>query len=24
MGWKLQYEGKIIEKESDFNQKIKG
>ncbi|MCI4442928.1 MAG: DUF4230 domain-containing protein, partial [Lentimicrobium sp.] len=24
MGWKLQYEGKIIEKESDFNQKLKG
>ncbi|NDP27337.1 MAG: DUF4230 domain-containing protein [Flavobacterium sp.] len=24
MGWKLQYEGKVIEKESDFNQKIKG
>jgi lipopolysaccharide export LptBFGC system permease protein LptF len=24
MGWKLQYEGKIIEKESDFDQKIKG
>lgn len=23
MGWKLQYEGKIIEKESDFNQKLK-
>ena len=24
MGWKLQYEGKIIENESDFNQKVKG
>jgi len=24
MGWKLQYEGKIIENESDFNKKIKG
>jgi len=24
MGWKLQYEGKTIEKESDFNQKLKG
>jgi lipopolysaccharide export LptBFGC system permease protein LptF len=24
MGWKLQYEGKIIEKEADFNQKLKG
>ena len=24
MGWKLQYEGNIIEKESDFNQKLKG
>jgi lipopolysaccharide export LptBFGC system permease protein LptF len=24
MGWKLQYEGKIIEKESDFDKKIKG
>lgn len=24
MGWKLQYEGKVIEKEADFNQKIKG
>jgi lipopolysaccharide export LptBFGC system permease protein LptF len=24
MGWKLQYEGNIIENESDFNQKLKG
>jgi lipopolysaccharide export LptBFGC system permease protein LptF len=24
MGWKLQYEGKVISNESDFNQKIKG
>ncbi|QBN18632.1 DUF4230 domain-containing protein [Flavobacterium nackdongense] len=24
MGWKLQYDGQVIEKESDFNQKIKG
>lgn len=24
MGWKLQYEGNVIEQESDFNQKIKG
>jgi hypothetical protein len=24
MGWKLQYEGKVIENEADFNQKIKG
>ena len=24
MGWKLQYDGKVIEKEADFNQKIKG
>jgi len=24
MGWKLQYEGKVIENEIDFNQKIKG
>jgi lipopolysaccharide export LptBFGC system permease protein LptF len=24
MGWKLKYEGNIIEKEADFNQKIKG
>jgi len=24
MGWKLQYEGEIIEKESDFSQKLKG
>jgi len=24
MGWKLQYEGKVIEKEADFNQRIKG
>lgn len=24
MGWKLQYDGNVIEKESDFNQKIKG
>jgi lipopolysaccharide export LptBFGC system permease protein LptF len=24
MGWKLQYEGNVIEKESDFDQKIKG
>jgi lipopolysaccharide export LptBFGC system permease protein LptF len=24
MGWKLQYEGIIIENESDFNQKLKG
>lgn len=24
MGWKLQYEGNVIEKEADFNQKIKG
>jgi lipopolysaccharide export LptBFGC system permease protein LptF len=24
MGWKLQYEGNIIEDESDFNQKLKG
>jgi hypothetical protein len=24
MGWKLQYEGAVIEKEADFNQKIKG
>ncbi len=24
MGWKLQYEGKTIENEADFNQKIKG
>jgi len=24
MGWKLQYEGQIIEQESDFNQKFKG
>lgn len=24
MGWKLEYEGEIIEKESDFNQKLKG
>jgi lipopolysaccharide export LptBFGC system permease protein LptF len=24
MGWKLQYEGNVIEKESDFNQKLKG
>jgi lipopolysaccharide export LptBFGC system permease protein LptF len=24
MGWKLQYDGKIIENEADFNQKIKG
>lgn len=24
MGWKLQYEGTIIEKESDFNQRLKG
>lgn len=24
MGWKLQYEGKVIEKEADFTQKIKG
>jgi hypothetical protein len=24
MGWKLQYNGKVIEKEADFNQKIKG
>lgn len=24
MGWKLKYEGKLIEKEADFNQKIKG
>jgi lipopolysaccharide export LptBFGC system permease protein LptF len=24
MGWKLQYEGNIIEKEADFNQKLKG
>lgn len=23
MGWKLQYEGKVIENETDFNQKIK-
>ena len=23
MGWKLQYEGKVIQKEKDFNQKIK-
>ena len=24
MGWKLQYDGNVIENESDFNQKIKG
>jgi lipopolysaccharide export LptBFGC system permease protein LptF len=24
MGWKLQYQGKVIENEADFNQKIKG
>jgi lipopolysaccharide export LptBFGC system permease protein LptF len=24
MGWKLQYQGQVIEKEADFNQKIKG
>lgn len=24
MGWKLQYEGNVIENESDFNQKLKG
>lgn len=24
MGWKLQYEGEVIEKEADFNQKFKG
>jgi hypothetical protein len=24
MGWKLQYNGKVIEKEADFNQKLKG
>jgi hypothetical protein len=24
MSWKLQYEGKVIENEADFNQKIKG
>ena len=24
MGWKLKYEGNVIEKEADFNQKIKG
>ena len=24
MGWKLQYEGNVIEKEADFNQKLKG
>lgn len=24
MGWKLQYDGNIIEKESDFNQRLKG
>ena len=24
MGWKFQYEGNVIEKESDFNQKLKG
>jgi lipopolysaccharide export LptBFGC system permease protein LptF len=24
MGWKLQYEGQIIEDETDFNQKLKG
>ncbi len=24
MGWKLRYEGNVIEKEGDFNQKIKG
>jgi len=24
MGWKLQYEGNVIENEADFNQKIKG
>lgn len=24
MGWKLQYEGNVIEKEADFNQKFKG
>lgn len=24
MGWKLKYEGNVIEKESDFNQRLKG
>lgn len=24
MGWKLKYEGEVIEKEADFNQKLKG